>query len=169
MIRPLRAADAARAARIAAASMPQPWSEAAFLQETANPSAYLLGAFEDIDGAGASAGAAAGDCGRSAGRMLGYLSLALTPDDAELTGIAVDPAFPRRGIAGDLLCAAREALRGRRIDTIVLEVRASNAAAIVFYEKYGFTCIGRRRDFYTSPREDALVMTDGKDEKDEER
>ena len=37
--------------------------------------------------------------------------------------------------------------------------RASNAAAIALYEKYGFEPVGTRRGFYRQPVEDALLMT----------
>ena len=171
MIRPLTAADAAAAAKIAFASMPQPWSEAAFVKEAVNSAFLLLGAFADADGTGGDDDGQdvsgiedpSGTCGDASGALLGFIILALTPDDAELTGIAVDAAFRRQGIAGALLQAAREALSARDIDRIVLEVRASNAPAIAFYEKHEFTCIGVRRDFYEDPREDALVMTDQKE------
>ena len=39
----------------------------------------------------------------------------------------------------------------------MLEVRKSNVAAIALYEKAGFTRVGERKNFYTRPREDALL------------
>lgn len=42
---------------------------------------------------------------------------------------------------------------------MTLEVRPSNAAAIALYEKHGFAQVGRRKDYYTDPREDALLLT----------
>ena len=42
---------------------------------------------------------------------------------------------------------------------ITLEVRASNAAAIALYEDAGFRPVGTRRNFYTAPQEDAVLMT----------
>ena len=149
MIRRMRASDAAEAAQIAAASMPQPWSEASFVRETENDAALLLCAVQTPDGS-----------------LSGYISLQLTPDDAELTGIAVRPEARRRGIAAALLAEAEEKLREKGIGRIVLEVRASNAPAIAFYETHGFRRIGVRRGFYADPREDALVMVKGKEEKE---
>ena len=42
---------------------------------------------------------------------------------------------------------------------LTLEVRASNAPAIALYEKYGFVPVGRRKNYYDAPREDAVLMT----------
>jgi len=38
-------------------------------------------------------------------------------------------------------------------------VRESNAPAIALYEKLGFTTVGRRKNYYEKPREDAILMT----------
>ena len=43
--------------------------------------------------------------------------------------------------------------------TALLEVRASNAAALSLYESEGFEIVGRRRNYYHHPAEDALVMS----------
>ena len=166
LIRRMKVEDAAQAARIAARSMPQPWSEAAFLQEIRNPQALVLCADcgENNALSAVNHAASAGAAGVTAcGLICGFAALQLTPDDAELTAIAVDAAHRRRGIAAALLAEARSQLAGKGIFRIVLEVRTGNAPAIAFYEKYGFTCIGVRRGFYTDPKEDALVMTDMKE------
>ena len=42
---------------------------------------------------------------------------------------------------------------------ITLEVRPGNAAAIALYEKFGFVEVGRRKNYYEKPKEDALIMT----------
>jgi ribosomal-protein-alanine N-acetyltransferase len=46
----------------------------------------------------------------------------------------------------------------RSVQTVWLEVRASNAAAIEFYNSFGFSQVSRRKNFYAAPVEDALVM-----------
>ena len=45
------------------------------------------------------------------------------------------------------------------LDFLTLEVRPSNAAALALYRELGFQPVGRRRDFYTDPTEDALLLT----------
>ena len=51
--------------------------------------------------------------------------------------------------------------RGRELGLrfLTLEVRPSNAAALGLYRGMGYREEGRRRDFYTDPREDALLLT----------
>ena len=74
-----------------------------------------------------------------------------------INNIAVSENYRRKGIArallqkmlSDLSCA----------DSVTLEVRKSNAAAIALYESFGFEHVGERRGFYEKPTEDALLMT----------
>ena len=65
----------------------------------------------------------------------------------------------RKGVGEALtraLIAHGEELGG---EFISLEVRPSNAAAIHLYEKLGFVTAGRRKNFYSHPTEDGLIMT----------
>ena len=62
------------------------------------------------------------------------------------------------------LCDAliKELLRRAKalgLATVTLEVRAGNAAAIALYQKNGFVPVGRRKNYYTAPTEDAILMT----------
>ena len=61
-------------------------------------------------------------------------------------------------MATSLLEAAFDESRYRGVRFVILEVRASNEAAQTLYKKLGFKLIGRRRDYYRVPVEDALVM-----------
>lgn len=96
----------------------------------------------------------------SDGAMLGYAVLMLAVDESELLDIAIDARQQRRGwgrkLLDELMVLARH--HGRR--RMVLEVRASNAAAIALYRKAGFADIGLRRDYYPAEngREDAILM-----------
>ena len=78
--------------------------------------------------------------------------------EAELLGIATAEAFRRKNVAHKLLSYTMGLLRTRGIHRLVLEVREGNAAAIGLYRKLGFEEIGRRKDFYTEPQEDAVLM-----------
>ena len=51
-----------------------------------------------------------------------------------------------------------EALKTKGSHCLTLEVRASNGPAIALYEKLGFSEIGRRKNYYRNPREDALIL-----------
>ncbi len=93
------------------------------------------------------------------GAVAGYAVLSSVLDEGSLDNIAVSPAYRRRGIAdallGDILRQARE----QALASVTLEVRASNAPAIALYRKHGFAEVGRRRNYYEKPREDAILMT----------
>lgn len=78
--------------------------------------------------------------------------------DGEVYNIAVLPQFRGRGIGQSLLENALKHFRTRRCRSVWLEVRASNVGAIYFYEINGFTRITIRRNFYSGPVEDAIVM-----------
>jgi len=78
--------------------------------------------------------------------------------DAELLNIAVHPEHRGKGLAGQMLDALLIELRARGVRTAFLEVRESNNAARGLYDSRGFTPIGRRRNYYRRPVEDALVM-----------
>lgn len=71
--------------------------------------------------------------------------------EAELLNLAVRPEARRRGVGRALLAL----LAGRKV---WLEVRASNEAAIRFYESQGFRVCGRRKGYYRNPDEDAVLM-----------
>jgi ribosomal-protein-alanine N-acetyltransferase len=72
--------------------------------------------------------------------------------------VAVDPDYHRRGIATALLNRLFDLTAGDERRGYTLEVRVSNEAAIVLYERLGFESRGVRRGYYTDNREDALIM-----------
>lgn len=91
-------------------------------------------------------------------RILGYVASRNTSEELHINNIAVRPAFRRYGIGSALLSAVltEGARRGAR--SSLLEVRASNKAAQELYARLGFEVTGRRRSYYNSPKEDALIM-----------
>lgn len=117
-----------------------PWSEALFQAALENPgAAVLLAQGED-------------------GAVLGYAVLSVVLDEGSLDNIAVAPDARRRGVA-DALLGALTGFGREHLSTLTLEVRASNAPAIALYEKHGFVPVGRRKNYYDAPREDAVLMT----------
>lgn len=80
--------------------------------------------------------------------MLGYAVLMPAVDEAELLDIAIDAKHQRRGFGGEMLEELAVLARRANMRRMVLEVRASNEAAIGLYRKSGFTDIGLRRDYY---------------------
>ena len=73
--------------------------------------------------------------------------------EREILNLAVAPGLRRQGIASLLLKHELE-----RPATHFLEVRQSNTAAQALYQKFGFKSVGTRRNYYSHPRESAIVM-----------
>ncbi|OIQ99475.1 putative phosphinothricin acetyltransferase YwnH [mine drainage metagenome] len=94
------------------------------------------------------------------GVMLGYAVLMLAVDESELLDIAIDAGHQRQGWGRKLLDEMMVLARHFGMRRMVLEVRASNKAAIALYRKAGFGDIGLRRDYYQAQngREDAILM-----------
>ncbi len=88
------------------------------------------------------------------GQIVGFLvSRETIPTEREILNLAVAPAYRRTGIATALL---RHELSRKMV--YFLEVRESNAAAQALYRRIGFVEVGRRPNYYDSPRERAIVM-----------
>ena len=140
-IGPARPADLPRLAELEALCFPEPRSREALLAELSDPSRHLLLA------------AWLGE------ELAGYAGLDFVLDEGYITDVAVFPAFRRRGAARALL--EELARRGRELGLsfLSLEVREGNAPARALYASMGYRAAGRRRDFYRSPREDAVIMT----------
>jgi [ribosomal protein S18]-alanine N-acetyltransferase len=91
-------------------------------------------------------------------RVVGYCVLLTMADEAEIANIAVSPSHHRHGIAGRLLDQAIATARANGASAIYLEVRASNKPARQLYASRYFKLIGRRRNYYQNPLEDALIL-----------
>ncbi len=78
--------------------------------------------------------------------------------EAELESIVVAGEVRGRGIGSALLATVIWAAKGGGAECVELEVRASNAAATRLYERAGFAEVGRRRNYYSDPQEDAVLM-----------
>ena len=117
-----------------------PWSEAMLTEVLFDPQAsFIVAESED-------------------GGVLGYAGLQVVLDEGYIDNIAVEPNARRHGVADELLdvfCRFGEA----NLAFLTLEVRASNAPAIALYRKHGFEEAGRRKNYYTKPTEDAVIMT----------
>ena len=116
-----------------------PWSENSIRYELTNPLSFWLVAME-------------GD------RVAGYVGSQSVLDEADMMNIAVAPEFRRMGIAQGLAQRLTEALKEKGVRCLTLEVRVSNEPAITLYRKLGFSQVGRRPNYYRSPKEDALIL-----------
>ena len=95
---------------------------------------------------------------RDGERLVGYLMLMRVFPDGEILNLAVMPEYRRQGLAERLFDSCLAYCRDVGIEMLFLEVRASNTPAASLYEKQGFVTVGRRKNYYRYPKEDALVM-----------
>lgn len=117
-----------------------PWSRNALAEELENPSACFLVAVEG-------------------GEILGYGGMHCACGQGYADNIAVFPMHRRKGVGRAIVTALVEEVRRRQGEFLSLEVRPSNVAAVALYGSLGFEVAGRRRNFYSSPLEDGLIMT----------
>lgn len=90
-----------------------------------------------------------------------YAFLMIGVDESHLLNVTVDPQFQRQGLAQKMMHRLFLISRINRAKQMILEVRASNLAAVNLYQKLGFKTIGTRRNYYqyNGVKEDALVMS----------
>ena len=93
------------------------------------------------------------------GKVVGYAGLQVVLDEGYITNVAVRPECRRQGIAGKLLQVFLDFAQGYHLAFLTLEVRASNYDAIALYGSRGFRSVGRRKNYYEHPKEDAIIMT----------
>lgn len=126
-------------AQLEAICFSDPWSERSVASELNNKLAFWLVAEED-------------------GRVAGYVGSQTVIDESDVMNVAVHPDFRRQGIAETLMVQLVDALKEMGSHCLTLEVRASNDPAIALYEKLGFEEVGRRKNYYRNPKEDALIL-----------
>ncbi len=139
MILPMNASHVSAVAELEKLCFSAPWSERSIASELTNE--YSLWLVEERDGV-----------------AVAYVGSQSCPPEADVMNVAVAPAFRRQGIGEGLMVALMDALRDKGMESLTLEVRASNSPAIALYDRLGFTEVGRRPNYYTDPREDALIM-----------
>lgn len=115
------------------------WSKRAFSDYFENTAAYCLVLESD-------------------GVIEGYICTYCLYGECEIVNLAVSPKCRRRGYAQALLQAILSHARSNAFSKVMLEVRRSNTAAAALYEKNGFLPIAVRKNYYTKPKEDAILM-----------
>jgi len=94
----------------------------------------------------------------ASGEMVGFVFVLVNEDgSAHLTTIGVAPEHRRRNLAKRLLLYLEDALRTRRIFTVVLEVRVSNTSAQNLYRAAGYSVVQRLAKYYNNG-EDCFLM-----------
>ena len=135
-IKKIDAESARLAAELEKMCFSEPWSEKAILEEAER--GYFIAAFAD-------------------GVFAGYAGMTQVLDERDICNVATVPEFRGMGIGKAIVADLIESARKTGASVVMLEVRASNAPAIALYEKAGFTLVGKRRNFYSFPKEDALL------------
>ena len=92
------------------------------------------------------------------GAVVAYGGMLITVDEGQITNIAVHPDHRRRGLGDAIVKALLRHAKSAHLDSVSLEVRVSNTAAIALYKRNGFSEVGRRKGFYQKPAEDAIIM-----------
>lgn len=116
-----------------------PWSEMSLKKEVNNEQSLFYVCEED-------------------GEIAGYAGMYLICDEGDITNVAVSEKYRGRKIATEILKKMFEDAKTRGVHKFTLEVRKSNSVAIGLYERLGFAAEGCRKNFYTDPAEDGLIM-----------
>ena len=120
----------------------RPWSRKMLAEELENQCAAFLVAQDSITQ-----------------QVMGYAGLLVMADEGYITNVAVFPEFRRQGVAAKLIAVFENFAQGNKLAFLTLEVRPSNTAAIALYKGFGFEEVGRRKNYYDLPKEDALILT----------
>ncbi|MGK2952446.1 MAG: ribosomal protein S18-alanine N-acetyltransferase [Thiobacillus sp.] len=139
-LRPMTEADLPRIHRIELASYEYPWTP---------------GNFADSLRAGYSMWVREAE-----GEVIGYYTLMAAAGEAHLLNLTIAPMWRRHGLGRDLLDHCLTRACDHRAESLFLEVRTSNTAAIALYHSSGFVDLAVRRAYYPARdgREDALIM-----------
>lgn len=142
LLEPAGPSDLGAVLEIERASFSSPWSEKMLQAEIGdNPFARFVLARRKRDR-----------------EILGYMCYWIVFDELRIMNVAVAPPMRRRGIARQLVDHALGEGRAQGVRRMLLEVRASNEPAVSLYERFGFTRTGVRKDYYSDPQEDAILM-----------
>lgn len=118
----------------------KPWSEASIEEELYNNNAlFLVAKLND--------------------RIVGYIGMHIILDEGYITNIAVNLASRHMGVGKSLLKYVCDYATANNFTFVTLEVRKSNIAAINLYRQFGFKEVGTRKNFYSDPQEDAILLT----------
>ena len=90
--------------------------------------------------------------------VAGFCSFWIVCDEMHINNVALRPQCRAQGIGTELLRRAIGAATELGAKRATLEMRASNAPARRLYERLGFYVAGTRRNYYTHPVEDALIL-----------
>ncbi len=138
-VRLYKTGDEGAIAKIEKECFSSPWSEDAVYSEANSGSVFLVAEYENT--------------------IVGYISCRLILGEGYINNIAVTSSHRNKGIGKLLLSALIEQAALKNAEFLTLEVRRSNLPAQNLYRSFGFKDVGVRKNFYTDPTEDALLLT----------
>jgi ribosomal-protein-alanine N-acetyltransferase len=139
VIEPMTEADISEVLAIETASFTVPWTEKMFRDELINPMSRPMVCRLD-------------------GSIAGYICAGIIIDEGHILDLAVHPSLRTHGIGAALMKETLGQLRASGCRSVFLEVRASHAGVISFYEKNGFCVLSVRKCYYVKPLDDAAIM-----------
>lgn len=139
LLRDMQPSDLVSVVAIERASYSVPWSEATFRGLLRRRDAEMIVA-------------------ESGDAVVGFTIFWCVVDQAELGNVAVQEEWRGRGLGALLVADVLERAGRRGVREVFLEVRPTNEVARRLYERFGFEYVGRRRNYYQQPVEDALVL-----------
>lgn len=140
VVRRMSLQDVSVVAKIEKTCFSQPWSENGLAVELERDSSYFVVA--DISE-----------------KVVGYAGMQCVCSEGYITNVAVFPEYRKMGIGRKLIHELISYAEANRFEFVTLEVRASNDNAIKLYLSEGFRNVGIRKNFYSKPTEDAIIMT----------
>ncbi len=141
IIRQMQAGDLEQTAALEAKNFSRPWSREAFADALEKEYYRYLVAIDE-----------------NTQQVLGMCGMIRTLEEGGITNVVVRDDARNQGIAYKMLTELMQRAEKEGVKEYTLEVRKSNAPAIVLYRKLGFTEEGIRPSFYDMPVEDALIM-----------
>ena len=117
-----------------------PWSQSSFEEYLNNPDCIFLVALYENE-------------------VAGYIGMYSVLDEGNITNVAVFENYRRLGIGRMLIDELIQRSKQKGLSFLTLEVRKSNNAAISLYKSCGFNEVGQRKEYYSKPTEDAVLMT----------
>ena len=119
-------------------SFPDPWSKSSLSEEI--DTAISIVAVDD------------------SGQVLGHISMRHIINEGHISNLAVHPDFRQQGVGHKLLSALVNIAHEKEMIGLTLEVRVSNQPAIHLYQRHGFISEGIRKNYYSMPNEDGVIM-----------
>ena len=139
LIRDMTVADLDEVYAIEKETFSDPWSKTSLLESISDPNNHYIVTITD-------------------GIIVGYCGYWGIAGEGHIYNVAVKESHRGQGIGYRMLDYLITQARSRGITSLTLEVRQSNEPAIQLYKKLGFIEAGIRKEFYSNPSEDAIIM-----------